>query len=576
MTARILRTAAVMAGLVPLASVVSSLPASAQATPTITWNTYLGGGTADGGFSATTDEPQGIITNRTGETFVVGRTNSPLFPNTPPPLAPTGGFGGYDAFVTRLHADGGVAWTRVFGGTGDDVAMRVALVPSSETHLYVVGTTESPASSLGGVAQKFGDLKGGKDAFVARLELNGTLSWFKYLDGAGLDEGRDISIFNKFGVQRVYVTGNVAGDVVVSQVDDTLDGGPNVMWNTTFGSPLADEAYAVLTTDFHQVLVGGSVGTSVPDSFLPRPRNDYGGGRSDGFIAQLEPDGGMKWFQYAGGSGEDDVRDLLYQPDLNGGTTTVVVGNSTSLDFPVGFDRKGSQIFLLRIVGDNGTIQDRKLVIGRGGESMTGHAGSDVKGNVFIGGTTTSSTLALNAFDKTPDLSGKFKDDGFVAMVHRELEGVIWASYVGGASDTSEAVTGLVSVPPGQLTFVGSTSADAGVLVVNAGHDLTANGGQDGYVFRLAVDADASVPPSPEDAGTGADGGSSATDSGTSGPDAGMPGVDAGTPGADGGTSEDEELSPLGWSCGSTGGGGLVGTFALLAVALLLSRRASS
>src|SRR5687768_14790214 len=99
MTARILRTAAVVVGLVPLALVVLPLPASAQASPTISWNTYLGGSAANGSFSATDDEPKGVITNREGETFVVGRTNAPRFPATPAPLA-SGGFGGYDAFVT--------------------------------------------------------------------------------------------------------------------------------------------------------------------------------------------------------------------------------------------------------------------------------------------------------------------------------------------------------------------------------------------------------------------------------------------------------------------------------------------
>jgi hypothetical protein len=571
MTARILRTAAVVAGLAPLALGVLPLPASAQATPTIFWNTYLGGSAADGGFSATDDEPLGIISSKDGETFVAGRTNSPLFPNTPPPLAPTGGFGGYDAFVTKYQVDGGVAWTRVFGGPGDDVAMRLAFIPSTEEHLYVVGTTGSTSASLNGPGQKFGNLQGAKDAFLARLEPdNGTLSWFMYLDGdGGVDEGRDISIFQHVPYRRIYVTGDRSGDVFVTQVDDTSTSTPRAVWSTTFGSPVLDYAYAVATAQVsnenHLVFVGGAVGQSLPTSFMPRPVNNYGGAESDGFVTQLNPaDGGINWFRYVGGNGRDDVRDLV-----SGGP--VVVGNTTSRDFPVERD-DSNRIFLLRVGGD-GSLQDKPLLVGQGGEFMMGHAGADTEGNIFIGGRTTSPALALNAFDSSPNFGGTFKDDGFVAMVHWKLDGLIWASYVGGASDTSEAVTGLVSVPLGTLAFIGSSSADGGVLVANAGHDPSANGGQDGYIFRLKVDPYAELP---------LDAGSPGSDAGTPGQqDAGTPGQqDAGTPGQqDAGTpgSEDEEvLSPLGWSCGSTGGGGLVGTFALLAVALLLSRRASS
>lgn len=562
---RILRTAAVMAGLVPLALVVLPGRGGAQtsSTPSVTWNTYLGGTAADGGFGD--DWPEGVITNREGETFVVGRTNAASFPGDLPfPLAP----GGYDAFVTKYSVDGRVAWTRVFGGSQDDVGLRLAFVPYTEEHLYVVGTTAS--SSINNVTRTVGGLKGTTDAFLARLELDGKVSWFMYLDGAGRDEGRDVNVYVKDGNREVYVVGKRDDDVFVTQIDDLTASDPSTVWSTTFGSPGVDVAYAVTTNDFQRVFVGGSVSEPVSSPPLPTPLNSFGGGASDGFIAQLNPkSGAVNWFQYLGGNGLDDVRDLLYQPQAGGVT---VIGNSLSTNFPPNLPRRGQEIFLVRVVGDNGDLQEKKLLVGEGGEYMEGHAAADVPGNIYFGGSTTSLNLALDAFDPKLD-PGTFQNDGFIAMVDPELTGFVWASYVGGPASASEAVMGVSAVPTGLLTFVGHSNAtDAGVLVVDSGYELLPKGGMDGFVFRMPVDPNARPP----------DGGTPGQDGGTT------PGQDGGTtPGQDGGTSgpgdagfdpgqtDDEKISPLGWGCGSAGGDASVGAVALMALALLLRRARS-
>ncbi|WP_375765973.1 hypothetical protein NR798_30285 [Archangium gephyra] len=569
MSPLILRIAAVLAGLVPL--VFSVLPgpvrAQASATPSITWNTYLGGTAASGGPSNTDDYAEGVITNRAGDTFVTGRTNAPGFPGglSTPPLVT----GGEDAFVTKLYADGGVAWTRVFGGTGNDTGMRLALVPYRENRLYVVGTTSASSSNpaIGNVGKISGSSQGGTDAFLARLELDGTVSWFQYLGGPGDDEGRDVYVYEKDGYEVVYVVGKRGGDVFVTQVDDLAADPPRTVWDITFGSPGNDVGYAVATNEYHRVFVGGLVSQNIPSTSLPKVLGEFGGGGSDGFVAQLNPDGGMNWFQFLGGNGDDDVRDVLNQPESGGMT---VIGNSLSTDFPAGFTRKGREIFMVRVVGDNGDLQPKKVLIGEGGEFMEGHASADTRGNIYVGGTTTSTNLAVNAFDPSFDPSGGgVKNDGFVAMVDPDLTGFVWASYVGGNAAGSESVMGLSGSPLGQLVAVGRSNADAGLLVSDAGHDPSYNGGQDLFVFRLAVNPDAG-PATRPDGGT-----PDASTPDASTPDASTP--DASTPGTtDAGTDPEELLSPLGWGCGSSGGGTLAGAVALMALALLTRTRRSS
>jgi hypothetical protein len=521
MSTHTLRNSAVLIGLVALV-----LPLAASAQSPVTWNLYLGGRTADG--SATYDKPEGVLTDRYGGTFVTGATDAPLFPGTTPqPTVPRA----QDAFITYLDNTGRVVKTHIFGGPGDDVGRRLAFNPSVEDHLYIVGTTASPTIRENVPVVGAYRHHGGKDAFLARMRHNGELSWFMYLGGSGDDEGHDVAVFrDPDGDITVYVVGKSENQAAIARVDIPRDepNNPSVTWSTTFGSAGTDEAYAVGLSEFHQVYVGGAVRGAVSSTHLPLPLNEFGGGASDGFVAELNPTtGAVSWFLYLGGDSDDDVRDLLYQPSLQL-QQLVAVGNTRSMGFPPKDPGSGQDIFLVRLNRNNpiDTLKGPQLRLGEGGESMEGHAGVDNTGNIYVGGKTTSTTLAFEAFDPKYqfDPSRPPDNDGFVAMVDPELTGRVWSSYVGGPASAPEAVMGLSAVPEGQLTFVGHSTAPtkSGLLVVDTGDDRSsAKGGEDGFVFRLPVDP--------------------------------------------------KIRAPLGWSCSSVSGGG---PLSLLTLALLALRRA--
>lgn len=483
MSALHLRTAAIAAVLLPLALAVQPQPAHAQGTPgrTITWNTYLGGSAADGTPSPTNDQAYGILAHRGGDVFVSGSTNAPRFPgSTAAPRAGTS----QDAFVTRFNVDGDVVWTRMLGGSADDVARRLVFNHPNEEHMYVVGTTASSSIDTGVTVPPGHGHHGGKDAFLARMELDGRLSWFMYLGGPGDDEGHDVAMFPD---QKVaYVVGTLAGDAFITKVDIS-GSSPTILWSTTFGSAGLDEAYAVATTPpYHQVYVGGVVARKVSSSSvaMPEPLIDFGGGESDGFLTRIDPENGaLMWFEYLGGTNIDDVRDILHQPSPGGLT---IIGNTLSTNFPPKDPRAGEEIYMLR-VDDKGTLKEQKR-IGAGGERMEGHAAVDTLGNIYVGGRTTSTTLARKAFDAELN-PGAIRQDGFVAMADAALTRLVWASYVGGPTDTTESVRGLVASPAGTLTFVGHSTADRELLQPGVGgYRLSANGGEDAFVFRLMVD----------------------------------------------------------------------------------------
>ena len=100
---RFLRGASVAALFTALA--LAPAPAGAQGwSPTITWNTYLGGGTlSDGGIDSTgtSDQIESVALALDGDVIVTGFTDARTFPASPDAGLPTG-TSSTDVFVARL------------------------------------------------------------------------------------------------------------------------------------------------------------------------------------------------------------------------------------------------------------------------------------------------------------------------------------------------------------------------------------------------------------------------------------------------------------------------------------------
>ena len=492
MSTRLLRGAALLAALVPLALTVVPAPARGQPwRPSVSWNTYLGGGgVVDGGTAGTSssiEDVNSVATNALGEVFVVGDTyaSSSVDP---------------DAFVTKFNADGGLAWTRVFGGTVDDYGNRVALTPSGT--VYVVGTTRS--SSIRVVAPSetvttTGSYSASGDAYLARLTRDGQVTAFVYLGASGEESGYGLAV-DPSDERKVYVAGKTTSaelpgsdggrensfDAFVALVDFSRTS--PIVWSRyitpkgSLTSSWTDEAHA-LAIRGDSLYVGGVVEAEVPG--IPRTTNYQGA--DDGFVARLSTSGSFQWIAYLGGSSDEKVVDIL--PRADGGL--VVVGNTNSTNFPTpGSSGKGA--FVLRMT-DEGVPEGNPFRVGAGNVEVEKAAATlDSLGNIYLGGTTNaaSNLFTVNGFDSTLNST----TDGFILMLDSKVEKILWSSYVGGSSSsTTEWVVGLSAGPGGQLTF-GGRSSSTDVLRVDAGYDLTWNGEKDGVVFRLEVDPTDPVP----------------------------------------------------------------------------------
>jgi hypothetical protein len=323
----------------------------------LVYSTFLGGNTnADNGF--------GIAVDSSGCAYVTGETASTDFPTKnayQPSLAMGGGgFAHFNAFVTKLSADGTALVYSTYLGGGVDEGFGIAVDSSGSA--YVTGYTYSTAFPTKNPLQA--NLAGDADIFVTKFSPDGTaLVYSTYLGGSNLDQAFGIAVDTS---GNAYVTGQTA------------------------------------STDFPKV-----------NAFQPA----YGGGTADAFVAKLNPDGSaLVYSTYLGGSGSEGS---LSRIALDNSGDAYIVGSTDSTNFPTANAIQsaragpGDNAFIAKLnAAGNGLVYSTYL----GGNSLNLGFGIavDASGTAYIAGQTWSGNFpTVNPFQGS--LHGT--DDAFIAKI---------------------------------------------------------------------------------------------------------------------------------------------------------------
>ncbi|ROT32483.1 alpha/beta hydrolase-fold protein [Micromonospora sp. HM5-17] len=112
--------------------------------------------------------------------------------------------GDKDAVLARITPDGAVAWSRQFGGAGEDKAYAVAADASG---VYVVGSTSAGMPGTSHV--------GGVDGWLARFTPDGTRRWLVAEGGPGDDLLTGVAVTET----GVVATGGTRGDATAGGSD---------------------------------------------------------------------------------------------------------------------------------------------------------------------------------------------------------------------------------------------------------------------------------------------------------------------------------------------------------------------
>jgi len=175
------------------------------------FSTFLGGCAAD--------EAYGIAVDGSGASYVTGYTTSADFPTTSgAPQRTFGGAGYYDAFASKLSADGStLAWSTFLGGSGDDRGWSIACYTDGQCAV-AGGVSSSNFPTTAGAHRT--TPAGGADAFCTVINAAGTaLRYSTYLGSTGTDCSNGVAFQPNGNVVSGGVTDNTSFPATVQAYD---------------------------------------------------------------------------------------------------------------------------------------------------------------------------------------------------------------------------------------------------------------------------------------------------------------------------------------------------------------------
>jgi uncharacterized repeat protein (TIGR01451 family) len=355
---------------------------------TLVFSTYLGGANEDRG--------RGIALDSAGNVYITGNTSSTDFP-TLNPLQPTN-HGNFDAFVTKIKADGSaLLFSTYLGGVDDDQAYGIAL--DSAGNAYITGYTDSTDFPTINSLQPTNH--GNADTFVTKIKADGSALFFStYLGGARVDRGRGIALDS---AGNVYITGNTG------------------------------------STDFPTL----------------NPLQSTNHGRYDAFVTKIKADGSALIFStYLGGANNDRARGIT----LDSAGNAYIIGDTRSTDFPTLNPLQPTNhgyydAFITKIKADGSTLIFSTYLGGADDDQAYGIA-LDSAGNAYITGYTTSNDFPTQN-PLQPTNHGDL--DAFITKIKADGSALVFSTYLGGANEDRGRGIALDSV--GNVYITGNTSS---------------------------------------------------------------------------------------------------------------------
>lgn len=261
-------------------------------------------------------------------------------------------------------------------GSSDNVTTETRVGGDGTDRVRAVIQTADGGYLLAGQTDSFGD---DTDAWLVRLEPDGTERWNRTYGGPGFETFRDLQAtddgrYVAVGSTRSTLDGS--SDVYAVK----FDGQGNVAWDETYGGPRYDDARAIITDGDGYTLAG-----------VTRSR---GSGGLSGWVLHVDTEGTPIWNRTYGGTDDDALNDLN-----RAGDGYVVVGATASGTTDVAG-------WALHIGPDGQERWERSLT---GGDSTTAAAVAplnDTDGYILVGERTPDGGGASDAWATRVDGGG--------------------------------------------------------------------------------------------------------------------------------------------------------------------------
>jgi hypothetical protein len=403
---------------------------SAQSLPTSnTWATYIGGSNPDYAWGIDIDD-----LSRPHVTGYTQSTNLPVGTGT----IQSSNAGDYDAYIFKLDNTGSRVWATYYGGTGYDYAYKIKVHDNaavvcgygSSTDLLITPNAWQQSAA------------GSYDAFLLKLNADGTLSRSTYFGGSGgelalaldIDDAGNVFFGGSTSSPNLPVTANAfqgtqggALDAFCAKLDSTL----SRVWCTYYGGTMTEDLHGItLDKNANVIFTGGTYSTtSFPVS--PGAYQPVGISAPDGYVVKLDSSGTRQWATYLGGSAAEDGTTVTADKNDN----IYIGGYTQSMDFPTtpgAYEENylgGVSDAYITKFRPGGTLAWSTFYGGTADDYITG-LDADSTMYVFAAGYTSSTDLPVSA--AAYQLANAGMNDGYFVRV--DTAGAPeWSTYFGGS-----------------------------------------------------------------------------------------------------------------------------------------------
>ncbi|MFI5221371.1 MAG: PKD domain-containing protein [Bacteroidia bacterium] len=318
------------------------------------------------------------------------------------------------------------------------------------------------------------------------------LMWGTYYGGSSDDEGNGITTDYVGNVMITGWTGSTSAIATSGAYQTALSGTPdcfickfnstgNRIWATYYGGTGNDEGLSITSDGTGNIFITGLTTSTLGIASSGAFQTTYGGGPDDGFIAKFNSSGGRQWATYSGGSGPDFGRGI--STDKNGnvliiGTTGSSSAIATSGAYQTTYSGGTRDAFIAKFIS-SGSLQWATYFGGNLEDDGFGIA-TDTNGNIFITGSTTSTTgIATSSAYQT--INGGGSIDGFIAKFSSSGS-LQWSTYYGGSG--FDGGDGITTDKIGNVLITGTTNSTTGIATIGT-HQSSLSGGGDAFITKF-------------------------------------------------------------------------------------------
>ncbi len=273
-----------------------------------------------------------------------------------------------DTFVTKFDNTGQEQWTRQTAPMAADGALDLTV--DATGNVYVSGFTYGQISGSETYA-------GAQDAFITKLDTDGTLVYNEQFGTASDDQATAITVDS---AGNVYVAGETAGNGYLRKYDSSTT--PVLTYNLDLGALGADGGVTAITLDSAgDVYVGGYTTNTGLSTVV-----DAHSGGTDGFVLKVDDQTStavMQWVSYVGTTGTDRIQGLTVDTATNdvyvtGETGGVFAGEVDQVGVEDGFAAKlnstGTQQWVHQF-GGSASHRPKDIVFDANGTSVLSRLG---------------------------------------------------------------------------------------------------------------------------------------------------------------------------------------------------------